>query len=83
MIDPKDQAGECVSVESQKHNSKMEHAASDIMSIVQGTDRRPVKGHGQGNHTVKSLRERETAAGLRMKKIMRRAGEDRESSTLL
>ncbi|PSS11298.1 Zinc finger, RING-type, conserved site protein [Actinidia chinensis var. chinensis] len=83
VIDPKDQAGDCVSVESQKRNSKKEHAASDIMSIVQGTDRRPVKGHTHSNHTVKSSRERETAAGLRMKKIMRRAGEDRESSTLL
>ncbi|GFS38105.1 hypothetical protein Acr_00g0055710 [Actinidia rufa] len=83
VIDPKDQAGECVSVESQKCNSKKEHAASDIMSIVQGTDRRPVKGHAHSNHNVKSSRERETAAGLRMKKIMRRASEDRESSTLL
>lgn len=57
--------------EDRSHNS-----GSDIMSIVQGTDRRP-------NLCDKvSKKERENAAKLRVKKIMRRA-EDKDSSMLV
>lgn len=83
VIDSKDQADESVSDKSQKCFSVKENAASAIMSIVQGTDRRPVKGHAQNNQTAKSSLERENPAGLRMKKIMRTAAEDKASSVLV
>ncbi|XP_057810015.1 uncharacterized protein At4g10930 isoform X3 [Salvia miltiorrhiza] len=47
-----------------------ENGAPDIMDIVQETDRR-------------SLKERETAAGLRLKKIMRRTGDNKDSLVLV
>lgn len=83
MINSRDQADESVSETSPTCNSGKENAASAIMSIVQGTDRRPVKGHTHNNQTVKSSLERENPAGLRMKKIMRTAAEDKESSVLV
>ncbi|KAF7150109.1 hypothetical protein RHSIM_Rhsim02G0245100 [Rhododendron simsii] len=83
LINSRDQADESVSDASPTCNSGKENAASAIMSIVQGTDRRPVKGHTHNNQTVKSSLERENPAGLRMKKIMRTAAEDKESSVLV
>ncbi|KAL6986424.1 hypothetical protein U1Q18_019786 [Sarracenia purpurea var. burkii] len=83
MVDSKDQADDSILDESQKCISEKVNAASDIMSIVQGTDRRPFKGHAHNNHADNSSRERENAVGLRMKKIMRRAVEDKESSILV
>ncbi|XP_058203596.1 uncharacterized protein At4g10930 isoform X3 [Rhododendron vialii] len=83
VINSRDQADESVSDTSPTCNSGKENAASAIMSIVQGTDRRPVKGHTHNNQTVKSSLERENPAGLRMKKIMRTAAEDKESSVLV
>lgn len=67
VIDSKDTATGYTTSGSQKSNSKGEKVVPDIMSIVKGTDR------GQ----------REKAAGLRVKKIMRRATEDKESSMLV
>lgn len=61
-----------------RHNRKRKKVTSDIMSIVQGTDRRPLKGLAE-----KSDKGRENAAGLRMKKIMKRASEDKESTVLV
>ncbi|KAG8382120.1 hypothetical protein BUALT_Bualt05G0043500 [Buddleja alternifolia] len=60
-----------------KSLSKKENGTSDIMDIVQGTDRRSLK---QSDATTK---ERETATGLRLKKIMRRPGDDKDSSVLV
>ncbi|KAG6684791.1 hypothetical protein I3842_12G080200 [Carya illinoinensis] len=50
------------------------------MSIVQGTNHRLSKEIACPNPPDKSLIERENTAGLRVKKIMRRASEDKESS---
>lgn len=63
--------------------SKQENAASDIMSIVQGTNCRPSKGLSSRNANDKSSKELETAAGLRVKKIMKRVAEDKESSMVV
>ncbi|KAL7189108.1 hypothetical protein ACSBR1_038886 [Camellia fascicularis] len=83
VIDSKDQASESVSDESQKCISEKENDASDVMSIVRGTYGRPFKGQARNNHTDGSSKEGENAAGLRVKKIMRRAAEDKESSMLV
>lgn len=61
-----------------RHNRKRKEVTSDIMSIVQGTDRRPLKGLAE-----KSDGERENATGLRVKKIMKRASDDKESAVLV
>ncbi|KAK4422508.1 hypothetical protein Salat_1833300 [Sesamum alatum] len=61
-----------------KCKSGKENGSSDIMDIVQGTDRRSLKQHGHKSYT-----DRESAAGLRLKKIMRRAGDDKDSSALV
>ncbi|XP_062074592.1 uncharacterized protein At4g10930 isoform X2 [Humulus lupulus] len=57
-----------------------ENAPSDIMSIVQGKDRKPSKGTRCPNSGDKSSKEPENMAGLRVKKIMKRTAEDNESS---
>ncbi|KAA8528223.1 hypothetical protein F0562_035526 [Nyssa sinensis] len=93
MIQLKDQADEPVSDDSQKcsslivasgdnqlrGNSEKGNVSSNIMSIVRGTDRRSFKGLAAG----KPSKESENAAGLRVKKILRRAAEDKESSMLV
>ncbi|KAL0447749.1 UNVERIFIED_CONTAM: hypothetical protein Slati_1902800 [Sesamum latifolium] len=61
-----------------KFKSEKENGSSDIMDIVQGTDRRSLKQLGHKNSS-----DRESAAGLRLKKIMRRAGDDKDSSALV
>lgn len=63
-----------------KHHQDEDDFASDIMSIVQGTNHRLSKEIACPNPPDKSLIERENTAGLRVKKIMRRASEDKESS---
>ncbi|XP_059640042.1 uncharacterized protein At4g10930 isoform X2 [Cornus florida] len=97
IIHLKDQADGPVSDESQKcwsliaasrdekliRKSEKKNVTSDIMSIVQGTDRRPLKGLASPSPADKSSKERESAAGLRVKKILRRATEDKESSMLV
>ncbi|KAK9274810.1 hypothetical protein L1049_022062 [Liquidambar formosana] len=66
-----------------RHDSEKEDVTSDIMSIVQVTSRKPIKGLASSNPADKSSEERENAAGLRVKKIMRGAAEDKESSMLV
>lgn len=66
-----------------KKPPEKEHAASDIMGIVKGISRRPSKGLSHQHPADKSSKEREHAAGLRVKKIMRRATEDKESSNVV
>ncbi|KAJ6393510.1 hypothetical protein OIU77_022875 [Salix suchowensis] len=53
------------------------------MSVVKGVGRRTLKGLTHQNPPDKSSKERENAAGLRVKKIMRRAVEDKESSVVV
>lgn len=57
-----------------------ENGSSDIMSIVQGKNCRPSKGIRCPNTADESSKELENMAGLRVKKIMKRAAEDKESS---
>ncbi|XP_043718186.1 uncharacterized protein At4g10930 isoform X2 [Telopea speciosissima] len=61
-------------------DQERETETSDIMSIVRGTDRKSSEGHQCPKATDKSTRDKDNAAGLRVKKIMRRATEDKESS---
>ncbi|KAK6117001.1 hypothetical protein DH2020_049245 [Rehmannia glutinosa] len=63
--------------------SKKENGTFDIMDIVQGTDRRSLKQPGHKNSSDITPNERESAAGLRLKKIMRRAGDDKDSLVLV
>ncbi|KAF5460535.1 hypothetical protein F2P56_020399 [Juglans regia] len=72
MVVPKD--------ERLKHHQDEDDIASDIMSIVQGRNHRLSKEIACPNPPDKSSIERENMAGLRVKKIMRRASEDKESS---
>ncbi|KAJ4955672.1 hypothetical protein NE237_012455 [Protea cynaroides] len=53
------------------------------MSIVKGTDPESSEGHQCPKSTDKSPRDKENAAGLRVKKIMRRVTEDKDSSVLV
>ncbi|KDP25273.1 hypothetical protein JCGZ_20429 [Jatropha curcas] len=69
-------------VKSKKPSDK-EDVPSDIMNIVQGISRRTSKGLANQSQADKSSREKENAAGLRVKKIMRRATEDNESSVVV
>ncbi|GMH09325.1 hypothetical protein Nepgr_011166 [Nepenthes gracilis] len=66
-------------VERSEKNSSL----TNIMSIVQGTEPRIVNGLMQGKPFDKFLTGGKKAAGLRMKKIMRRPAEDKESSILV
>ncbi|KAF3448723.1 hypothetical protein FNV43_RR09436 [Rhamnella rubrinervis] len=59
---------------------KRENATPDIMSIVQETNRRHSKRVKCPNSDDKSSKDQETMGGLRVKKIMKRAAEDKESS---
>ncbi|XP_058095916.1 uncharacterized protein At4g10930 isoform X2 [Magnolia sinica] len=65
-----------------KHIRRKEATATDIMSIVQGNDRRSSKAPAGPNSEEKSTKEGDNIVGLRIKKIMRRVA-DNESSTLL
>lgn len=62
---------------------KRESAASDLMSIVRGTTRRPSKVPSHQKSADSSSTERENASGLRVKKIMRRGSEDKDSSAVV
>lgn len=66
-----------------KHRQDKEDTTSDIMSIVQDTSHRPCKGLARPNPASKSSIERENTAGLRVKKIMRRASDDKDSSMVV
>ncbi|KAH6805091.1 hypothetical protein C2S51_029922 [Perilla frutescens var. frutescens] len=63
--------------------SEKENGTPDIMDIIQETDRRSLKQLGLKNSSDVNPEERETAAGLRLKKIMRRAGDNKDSSVLV
>lgn len=54
---------------------------TDIRDIVQGTYHRSTKR--LANHADKSSEDKETSSGLRIKKIVRRATEDKESSVVV
>lgn len=56
---------------------------SDIMSIVKGTKRKLPKGLALKNSADKSSKDRENVSGLRVKKIMKRPAEDKDSSELV
>ncbi|XP_065858571.1 uncharacterized protein At4g10930 isoform X2 [Euphorbia lathyris] len=64
-----------------KKSTEKEDVVPDIMSIVQGIGRRP-KGLLTQNSGDKSSKERESTAGLRVKKIMRRATEIESSDVV-
>ncbi|XP_015170450.1 uncharacterized protein At4g10930 isoform X4 [Solanum tuberosum] len=55
---------------------------SDIMNIVKGTGRKTLKKLAHSNQDGMSSKQRESAARLRVKKIMRRTG-DEDSSVLV
>lgn len=59
-----------------------ENLSSDIMNIVKGTGRKTLKKLAHSNQDGMSSKQRESAAGLRVKKIMRRTG-DEDSSVLV
>lgn len=60
-----------------------EIVASDIMNIVKGTNRRLSKGLADTNALEKLAEKKENMAGLRVKKIMKRASDDGESSLVV
>ncbi|KAL3818274.1 hypothetical protein ACJIZ3_004179 [Penstemon smallii] len=66
-----------------KSSSENENGTADIMSLVKGTDRRSLKQLQRKVSSDGTPEERETAAGLRLKKIMRRTGDDKDSSVLV
>lgn len=69
---------------SLKRRSVKQDIKVDIMSIVRGRNRRlPPKGLASSNSNDEVSDQRENLTGLRVKKIMRRAGEDQESSMLV
>lgn len=93
LIHSRNQADECVLEDAQKSptvskdrklrgKSERKNVTTSIMDIVQGTECRP-KGLPQDSLTETSSGKRENAAGLRVKKIMRRPTEDKESSILV
>lgn len=66
-----------------RSQSDKENVSTGIMDIVQGTYHRPLKRSARSNLVDTSSTEREKAAGLRVKKIMRTSTEDKESSLLV
>ncbi|CAN4095193.1 unnamed protein product [Withania somnifera] len=68
--------------EKRQYNPENNNLSSDIMSIVQGTGRKILKKLGHSNQDGMSSKQRENAARLRVKKIMRRTG-DEDSSVLV
>ncbi|XP_057966824.1 uncharacterized protein At4g10930 isoform X2 [Malania oleifera] len=72
-----------ISEDDKSKNIQNENASLDIMSIVQGSDHRPIKGLMRPHPADKVSKETENAAGLRVKKIMRIASEDKESSVIV
>ncbi|KAL8503616.1 hypothetical protein ACS0TY_022377 [Phlomoides rotata] len=66
-----------------KRKSEKESGISDIMDILQETDRRSLKQLKHQNSSDKRPNERESAAGLRLKKIMRRPADNKDSSELV
>lgn len=65
------------------NDPKKEKATSDTRRIVQRTNRRHSKHVKCPNSDDKSSMDQETMAGLRVKKIMKRASEDKESTMVV
>lgn len=63
-----------------KRKSDKESGTPDIMDIIREADRRSLK---QQNSSDKRPNERESAAGLRLKKIMRRPADNKDSLELV
>ncbi|CAA0838233.1 Uncharacterized protein SHERM_04842 [Striga hermonthica] len=74
---------ESTTISRQKRLREKENASLDIRDIVQGSYRKSLKKPGHRNSSDTTCKEGESAAGLRVKKIVRRAGDDKESSTLV
>ncbi|KAK4354562.1 hypothetical protein RND71_026756 [Anisodus tanguticus] len=68
--------------EKPKCKPENRNLSADIMNIVQGTGRRTLKKVAHSNQDGMSSEQREHAARLRVKKIMRRTG-DEDSSLLV
>ncbi|KAI5383414.1 uncharacterized protein At4g10930 isoform X1 [Lathyrus oleraceus] len=66
-----------------KRSPTKEIAASDIMNIVKGTNRRLSKGLADTNASEKLAEKKGNMAGLRVKKIMKRVSDDGESSSVV
>lgn len=66
-----------------KRRLMKENAASDIMSIVKGTNRRLSKGPSGTKSCNRLSKNNDTMAGLRVKKIMKRAPDNGESSSVV
>ncbi|KAH7550082.1 hypothetical protein JRO89_XS13G0132300 [Xanthoceras sorbifolium] len=66
-----------------KLSPKKEDVTYDVMSIVKGTGRKSSKGLAHRNSADNISTERENASGLRVKKIMKRAAEDKDSSVMV
>lgn len=66
-----------------KHRPTKENATSDIMSIVKGTNQRLSKGLSGTKSCNKLSKNNENIAGLRVKKIMKRAPDHGESSLVV
>nr|XP_016444520.1 PREDICTED: uncharacterized protein At4g10930-like isoform X2 [Nicotiana tabacum] len=65
-----------------KSKPENKNLSTDIMDIVQGTGRKTLKKLAPSNQDGMSSKQRENAARLRVKKIMRRTG-DEDSSLLV
>lgn len=66
-----------------KYKPEKENGISDIMDIVQGTERRSLKQLGGKKSSNITPNEKESTTGLRLKKIMRRASDDKDSLGLV
>ncbi|KAL5814436.1 hypothetical protein ACOSQ4_025077 [Xanthoceras sorbifolium] len=66
-----------------KLSPKKEDVTYDVMSMVKGTGRKSSKGLAHRNSADNISTERENASGLRVKKIMKRAAEDKDSSVVV
>ncbi|CAA3008678.1 hypothetical protein CDL12_07161 [Olea europaea subsp. europaea] len=66
--------------EDNEPRSTKENGKVDIMSIVQGTNRKSLNRLAHKHSSSTLSKESENTSGLRLKKIMRRGGEDKDSS---
>ncbi|KAJ8764851.1 hypothetical protein K2173_010316 [Erythroxylum novogranatense] len=80
MVPSDDSQTEIIHQKELKSKLSPENDMSDIMSVVRGTSRRYSKGLACLSPAKKYSEEKENVAGLRVKKIMRRVTNDKESS---
>lgn len=76
-------AGSNVADSGSKSPYEKKNETANIMDIVKETSRRHTKKVDSTNSATMSSTERENAAGLRVKKIMKRSGNDTDSSVLV